>query len=300
MSETLTHEQWLEFEISLDEQYAEQHAESADPVERAQAERRRRDAEVKKAELAAARSTPHLALRLTGRPIETNNAPISLVKELVSRLETMADEFGAEVLIAPAAPGSHVIELTGPQERSLFEDGSAYDTDAPFGAFARSLIDLARKPNSRSDEEWEQSIQESVAELTDAAMAAARGLVDTLSKSHVNLGIRLTGRAGSAEASLSDASSAFVHRVLNDVRREVRRVQVQGILDGFTRGTGRFEISTRSGLVAGRVPRSLRSAADGIEIGHEVTAEIDKTTTTLKSGGTRVSHRLVSLERDNS
>lgn len=297
MSETLTHEQWLEFEISLDEEYVSKHVESTDPVERAQVERRRRDADAKRAELATVREAPHLALRLTGRAIETNNAPISLVKDLVSRLEVMAEEFGAELLVAPSSPGSHVIELAGPRERSLFLDGSEYDTDVPFGALARSLVDLAPKPNNRSEEEWEQSIQESAVELTDAALAAVRGLVDTLAKSHVNLDIRLTGRAGSAEASLSDKSSAFVHRVLNDVQREVQRVSLDGVLDGFTRGTGRFEITTTSGLMAGRVPRALRSAADGIEIGSPVVAEIDQTTTTLKSGGTRVSFRLVSLHR---
>ena len=300
MSETLTHEQWLEFEISLDEEYVSKHAESTDPVERAQAERRRRDAEAKKAELSAVRGAPLLALRLTGREIEGHNAPIAVVKEVISRVETMAEEFGTEVLVGIAAPGSHIIELTGPQETTLFQDGSVYDTDALFGALARSLVDLAPKPNTHSDEEWEQSIQESVAELTDLAMGAARGLVDMLAKHHVNLDIRLTGRAGSAEASLTDKSSAFVHRVLSDVQREVRRDVVLGMLDGFMRGTGRFEITTASGRIAGRVPTALRSAADGIEIGSQVVAEIDMTTTTLKSGGTRTSYRLVSLDRAES
>lgn len=298
MTASMSRADWLADEISADREYAVRCAESDDPIERAQASRRRRDADSKQAELEALADGAHLSLRLTGHGIRHHSAPLAVVKGLMQQIETIADEFGADMLIAPAAAGSHVIEVTSSYEPSLFEDDPRFDPQVAFTDAARVLLDLASPPFGDS-ERWEASVEQLASDLSPAALLATRHFVEVLADHHVTVDLDLRSRRTGGRAHLTDEGAAFVRRVLSNVERVVEPAQYTGVLSGFTRGSGRFEIEVDGDELSGRVPKSLRGAADGVPIGSRVVVSVEKVTTTLRSGALRDHLRLVDINQIN-
>ncbi|MCB0967505.1 MAG: hypothetical protein KDB37_11775 [Ilumatobacter sp.] len=296
MTASMSRADWLAEEIRADREYALRCAESDDPIERVQASRRSREADAKQAELEALADGAHLSLRLTGRGIRHHSAPLAVVKGLIQQIETLADEFGADMLVAPAAAGSHVIEVTAAHEPSLFEDDARFDPQVAFTDAAHVLLALAPPPLGDS-ERWEASVEQVASELSPAALLAARHFVEVLADHHVTVDLGLRSRRSAGRAHLTDEGAAFVRRVLSNVERDVELVEYSGVLSGFTKGSGRFEIEVDGDEVSGRVPKSLRTAADGVPIGSRVVVSVEKVTTTLRSGSIREHLRLVDISQ---
>jgi hypothetical protein len=294
---TMPQANWMLSEIADEEEFARRFANSDDPVQRAQAERAVRSAERMREALNALSVGARVSLRLTGRSIENHNAPIEAVAGLIGRLRDLASDFGADVLVAPASPGSHIIELTGPAERSLFEhERYDLDPDTPMADLARVLLDLA-SPHVPDEDAWATRLEHNASELSQQSLLATKGIVEVLTQHHLTVEVELASRHRSGRARISELDAAFVHRILSDVDRVETRETIEGALVGFTEGSGRFEIRPENSaeLVTGRVPAALRRAARGIRIDSRVRGEIDLVETRLRSGATRIHRRLVSI-----
>lgn len=294
MTASMRRVDWLAEEIRADHEYGDRFQHSDDPVERSQAERRLREAADKQIELQQLSGGARFSLRLTGSRIESNRAPVAVVKGIAQQLETLAEEFGAEMLVAPAASGSHIIEVTGSPQASLFPDDPLYDPDEAFAAAANVLVGLS--PPRGDQQRWEGDVEQVASDLSPAALLAARHFVEVLSDYHLNVDMELQRRSGQSRVRLTTEGATFVRSVLSNVARDVEAVRHVGVLSGFTKGSGRFEIEVDGVEMSGRVPKALRSAAEGIPFGSRVVVTAERVTTTLRSGAVREHLRLTSID----
>lgn len=294
MTAAMSRVTWLAGEIRADREYGDRYHDSDDPVERAQAVRRLREADDKEQELHRLSRGALFSLRLTGKPIEGNLAPIAVIKAITQQLENLADDFGAEILVAPAAAGSHIIELSSSPQGSLFPSDPTYDPDEAFAAAAGVLVGLSA-PNG-DQQRWEGAVEQVASDLSPAALLAARRFVEVLSDYHLNVDMQLQRQNRQSQVRLTSQDATFVRTVLSNVVRNIEEVRYVGVLNGFTKGTGRFEIEVDGAELAGRVPKVLRSSADGIPFGSRVVVTAERIVTTLRSGAVREYLRLMSID----
>jgi hypothetical protein len=294
MTASMSRVDWLAEEIRADREYGDRFENSDDPVERAQAVRRLREAVDKERELHRLSGGAQFSLRLTGTPIEGNLAPIAVVKAITQQLENLADDFGAEMLVAPAAAGSHIIEVTSSPQGSLFPADPQFDPDEAFAAAAGVLVALSAPGGDQ--QRWEGTVEQVASDLSPAALLAARRFVEVLSDHHLNVDMQLQRQNRQSNVRLTSQDATFVRTVLSNVERNIEEVQYVGVLNGFTKGTGRFEIEVDGDEIAGRVPKSLRSAAEGIPFGSRVVITAERVVTTLRSGAVREHLRLISID----
>jgi len=289
MADDMTREHWLAFEIELAEEFIRRNADRPDPIYQSQVAGRRRELERHRAELESIAAGPALEFHLAGKGIEGHNAPLDVVRSVVQRYGEIADEFGADVLVAPAAPGSHTIRIVAPRQQRLGE----FDT---FADAALAMIDLSPDAVDR-DETLEQHTLDRAADFTSRTLKSIASLLKVLATNGIDVELDLTSTERSAHVRIGRDHANTLVRILEDVDQQVRDVAVDGTLSGFTLHSGRFEIDTATRSYHGTVPKARRAAAQGIAFGSQVHAVLEEITAQLSSGELRVRYRLKQIER---
>ena len=287
MAETITRAAWLRLELEAAEDFLLRHADSADPIEQAQVTRRRREAAAHREELSRLDGSSMISIRLSGAGIEGSNAPVEAVKEIVQRYGQIADEYGTDVLVAPAESGSHVIRLVASAQGQL----PSFDT---FAEAADAVIGLS--PDTlRSGESLEEHAFGHAADLTTGTLRAVRHIVAVLARLRIDAEFDLVAPGRGARVRIRRDAANDLDRILGDLEQETVDLRVDGVMRGFTSLGGQFEIEADR-LYKGRVPNALRGAGNGIPLGSTVRAVIEQITTTFQSGEHRVRYRLKAIE----
>jgi len=291
MNETITRAQWLREEIEDAQRYIALPHTDGDPVAQAQVNRRARELVELRRELARIESGERrTSIHLEGTGIIGNDAPLALVDTIVHRYGQIANEYSADVLIAPSATGSHVINIVGPAQ-----DQFPLDAPDPFAEAALALISMSPEMLGRG-KVLEERAREAAALLSNPTFVAIREMMNAISVHNVDAEIDMVSRGRTSKVRIRRQDAQDIETIMRNLSRTVDEVVVEGILRGFTEGSGRFEIESDRPL-AGRVPLELRSAAEGIALGDRVRAKLEQVTTTLPSGDDRVIYRLRSIEQ---
>lgn len=285
---TMTREQWLEFELRLDRDALR----TMGPNELAPSAtvaRLQRDVEAKEAELTLLRGSQRFSIRLSGGTIQGHDAPVSVVRTMVSRFAEVADEFDAEAFVSPATAGSHVIVFSGPPQLELVESSTFVEAAESLMTFAPQTYPSGIEPDV--------VIRERAAEFSTKALKALHSIVGTLAQNRINASLELAANGHSGTVEISEGFAAYLDVQLGQIERSSRERIVQGELRGFTEGSGRFEIHDGTSMITGRVPKNLRGAGAGIPLRASVKARIEVVSTLLAGGVEREHRRLVSIER---
>lgn len=227
-------------------------------------------------------------VRLSGRPVHGSNAEIDVVTAVVRQLSEIADEYGAEALIAPSRAGSHIISVVTPDQLELIEPGAAF-ADA-----MSTIVSLGERVGSS---EFEPHVLAVAADYSPGTLRAVKGLMGTLAERGANAEFTLTSPARTARVVITAAMANNIHRTLDALNQDtVERILI-GDLMGFTEFAGRFEIQVpgEAEPYRGHVPKALRATARGIPLGSPVTAVVEEITIRLPSGDHRVRYRLRSV-----
>lgn len=289
MSDTIPQTAWLAEEIKLAEEYLARHEADDDPVHLAAIGARQRELDVLRRQLARLESpTQELDIKLAGGQVRGHDAPIDLVRQVMQRYAEIATEFDAEALVSPATPGSHVIHVVGPTQGQLAVPGA--DT---FAEAAAALMELSPDAMPRGAVLSEHA-RTRAEEFTPKTLIAVRELMNTLSSFGVSADLDLVSPTRTAHVSFRRDVAQELTRVLADLQNESEILTVVGVLRGFMEFGLTFEIEGDQ-LYKGRVPAALREAAEGIRIGADVAARIEKITSTRPSGDERVRYRLRSI-----
>lgn len=289
----MTREQWLEFELRLDGE-ALGHSSTGQESDETVAElaRLHRDVAAKEAELAVVRGGQRFAIRLSGGTIQGQDAPVSVVRTMVSRFAEVADEFDAEALVSPSLAGSHVIVFRGPAQMELVDSPTFVEAAEALMTLAPQTFPVGGAP--------EAVIRERAAGYSTKALKALHSMVSTLATNRINANLELSAAGRSGVVTISESFAAYLDLQLGQIDRSSAEVVVRGELRGFTEGSGRFEIFDGTQMITGRVPKSRRQAGAGIPLRAEVMARIEVVTTTLAGGIEREYRRLLSIERVDS
>lgn len=284
---TMTRTDWLRFEISLYE----------DELAGLDAEHPRRP--VVESVLRDHRSEldlidgdgGRLNIRLTGQEVHGNDAPADVVLAITRAMSELAEEFATDLYVSPARPGSHVIEFVSPPEAqqrlALTDDEPSLQT---FAESAGVLMGLANR--GAPAEEAPELLDDAIGSLSVETLGIAKRLFSTLATREVTLHLHASSRSLAGQRLVDRQWASFVKTVLDDTTKSTDSFTYHGRLEGLLRSALRFELQTENGMIRGRVPASMRDDLEGIRIGSDVTAVVDKVTTLLASGSTRSHYRL--------
>lgn len=283
----MTRADWLRFEISLSEEELAG-LEAGDPrrssVEDALSEHR---AELSMIEGDGGR----LNVRLTGYAVHGNEAPADVVLAITRAMSDLADEFATNLYMAPARPGSHIIEFVAPPEPQVRLELS--DDEPPMQTFADSVGVIMGLANQGAPAEAAPSLlDEAIGSLSVETLGIAKRLFGTLAEKDVTLHLDATSRDLAGHRLVDRQWASFVKTVLDDTTKVTDTLTIEGRLEGLLRAALRFELQTDTQMIRGRVPAAMRDDLAGVRIPSNVVALVDKVTTLLASGSTRTFYRL--------
>lgn len=287
----MTRADWLRFEISLCEE--ELSALPADSPRRESVTGALRDHQ---SELAIfERDAGRLNVRLTGTAIHGNDAPADVVLAITRAMSELATEFATNLYIAPARPGSHIIEFVSPPEPQtrlqLTDDEPSMQT---FSDSVGVLLGLANQ-GAPADTATEL-LEDEIGSLSVETLSIAKRLFGALSSRDVTLHIDATSRDLSGQRLVDRQWANFVKSVLDDTTQTTETLTMEGRLEGLLRAALRFELAVDGEVIRGRVPAAMRDELAGIQIPSDVVAVVERVTTLLASGATRSFYRLKQIK----
>lgn len=236
-----------------------------------------------------------LNIRLTGQAVHGNEAPADVVLAITRAMSDLADEFATNLYMAPARPGSHIIEFVAPPEAqarlALTDDEPSMQT------FAESVGVLMGLANRGAPAETAPGLlDDAIGSLSVETLGIAKRLFGTLASRDVTLHLDAASRDLAGRRLVDRQWASFVKSVLDDTTKIIEPLTFHGRLEGLLRSALRFELQTSDELIRGRVPAAMRDDLDGVRIPSEVTAVVDKVTTLLASGSTRSYYRLKRIQ----
>lgn len=275
MAETISREAWLQQELAIETSIYERAAASSDPDDIRVAELAARRVQLIQGELADLLGPVTWSMRLTGGRILAHSAPIEAVRALYDQVDVLADDFEAEVLVAPSVPGSHVLKFEPAHQLEMVEPNRS------FKDLAETVI--AFSPQVTPDTDG-SAVAERAAELSPVAVRAVQNMMKALAASNLNVEMSLTGDSRTIKARITHGEASLLDLWLSKMSRTTTVDTVEGRLDGWTRGSGTFEIVVAGETIRGRVPARVRAQGVGLRIGDQVRAEIETTITSRPTG----------------
>lgn len=297
MADTMRREAWLRAELEYEHETLERLEGLADPDHVDQAQRFATIERIGslEGELLELGGPTTLLMRLSGGRIEGHNAPIDAVRTFYDQVAKLADDYETEVLVAPPSPGSHVLKFVTPAQLEL--DLDTPTSEQGFLELADAVLGFS--PDITRDNDGSATVRRA-ADLSPDAVRAVRRMLQALVAARANLEMTLTADSVRRRATISAEAASFLDLHLSMIDRNIDTETITGRLEGWTKGSGTFELDVAGEIIRGRVPKAVRSQGLGLTIGSQVRATIDIITTERPGMPNVVSRRLKSIEAAGS